>query len=77
MTTPLEEQRCENCRYRAPRTFRKMTSDLNVLTRSFETQETAYFQCRRNAPQSSADKRVAAWWPYVADDDWCGEWVER
>jgi len=71
MNKPLEEQRCDNCRYRMLRTFRKTALDLS------ETQEIAYFECRRNAPHSSAKQRVAAFWPIVDDDDWCGEWVQR
>lgn len=27
-------------------------------------------QCRRNAPQPDA----SAFWPWVSESDWCGEW---
>lgn len=33
--------------------------------------------CRRHAPQPSHKAWREAWWPAVAIDDWCGEWVER
>jgi len=33
--------------------------------------------CRRNAPQPSHKEDRDAWWPVVAGDDWCGEWVQR
>ena len=35
-------------------------------------------ECRRNAPQPSVSRHIySAWWPVVADGDWCGEWVKR
>jgi len=34
-------------------------------------------ECRRNAPQPSYEKDRSAFWPVVANDDWCGEWVLR
>jgi len=33
--------------------------------------------CRRHAPQPSHKEWRDAWWPGVANDDWCGEWVQR
>ena len=77
MNTPLEDQQCGNCRYRRLRRFNYTTSNFNVLTQSFETEEIATSVCRRDAPQLGANERVAAWWPIVSDDDWCGEWVLR
>ena len=53
MNTPLEEQRCENCRYRVG------------------------CECRRHAPQPSNKEDRLASWPVVANDGWCGEWVQR
>ena len=33
--------------------------------------------CHRNAPRPSHKEDRDAWWPAVAGDDWCGEWVQR
>ena len=55
MNTPLEERRCENCRY------------LNLMK----------VECRRNAPQPSSERHIAAWWPVVSIYDWCGEWLQQ
>ena len=77
MNKLLSEQRCGNCRYQIRSKLRETTSDLNVLTRSFETREILHFQCRRHAPRPSANENIETFWPAVNDDDWCGEWVQR
>ncbi len=34
-------------------------------------------RCHRHAPRPSHKEDRDAWWPGVACDDWCGEWIER
>lgn len=64
---PLEEQRCENCRYSRP------MAGVNITA----------LRCARHAPQISEAVTVAAFtarwgcWPAVLPENWCGEWCAK